>query len=193
LACLLQKRTKNSGGHQCRGYATSFGRFVCSPHVSYAPQSHADYFHGRLKGLETAKPIKKVDFSRQNAIIGQPVEKTGRPWGYLTSVDLYGCDGHTIRSEEKIRKFVIELCDLIEMKRFGETQIVHFGQDKRVEGYSMVQLIETSMISAHFANQTNTAYLDIFSCKSYDPDTVVRFSESFFNAERTISHVIQRM
>jgi hypothetical protein len=35
-----------------------------------------------------------------------------------------------------------------------------------------VQLIETSLISAHFANLTNTVYLDVFSCKPYDPEVV---------------------
>jgi S-adenosylmethionine/arginine decarboxylase-like enzyme len=70
------------------------------------------------------------------------------------------------------------------MRRFGETQIVHFGEDERVSGFSMVQLIETSMISAHFANLTNTAYIDVFSCRTYDPDTVASFAKQFFEGNR---------
>jgi hypothetical protein len=80
---------------------------------------------------------------------------------------------------------VAELCDLIEMKRFGETQVVHFGEEERVAGYSMVQLIETSLISAHFANLSNTTYLDVFSCKSYDPEVVREFSQTYFGGNRS--------
>jgi S-adenosylmethionine/arginine decarboxylase-like enzyme len=105
----------------------------------------------------------------------------GAAWGMSTSVDLQNCDPDAIRSRERIREYVIRLCDLIEMRRFGECQIVHFGEG-HVAGFSMTQLIETSLISGHFANDTNRAYLDIFSCKAYDPAVVDRFSRQFFNA-----------
>jgi S-adenosylmethionine/arginine decarboxylase-like enzyme len=104
-------------------------------------------------------------------------------WGLLSSIDLKNCNPATIRDAEKIKQYVIELCDLIEMKRFGECQVVHFGEDEKVAGYSMTQLIETSLISGHFANLTNTAYIDIFSCKGYDPEVVAEFSKEFFEAE----------
>ena len=81
-----------------------------------------------------------------------------------------------IRNADHIRRYVVELCELIEMKRFGECQVVDFGSG-RVAGYSMVQLISTSLISGHFANDTNNAYLDIFSCKGYDPAVVEEFSK----------------
>ena len=48
----------------------------------------------------------------------------------------------------------------------------------------MVQLIETSLISGHFANDTNSAYLDIFSCKGYDPAVVEEFSKISARAVR---------
>lgn len=113
-------------------------------------------------------------------------------WGISSSIDIYGCDPRKIRDAEVIRRFVAELCDLIEMKRFGETQVVHFGEDERVAGYSMVQLIETSLISAHFANLTNTVYLDVFSCKSYDPEIVKTFAQSFFGGGHSVMNVTLR-
>jgi S-adenosylmethionine decarboxylase len=102
------------------------------------------------------------------------------PWGVLTSVDIYECDPKMIRNPDSIRQFVKELCKMIDMKRFGDCRVVHFGEDKAVEGFSMTQLIETSLISGHFANATNAAYLDIFSCKYYDPRDVAQFALSFF-------------
>lgn len=114
------------------------------------------------------------------------------PWGLLTCIDLYDCDPEIIRDDKAIKRFVSALCDLIEMKRFGQTQVVHFGEDERVAGYSMTQLIETSLISAHFANQTNTTYLDVFSCKVYDPEVVAQFAKKFFGARRVKRQTVYR-
>jgi S-adenosylmethionine decarboxylase len=113
-------------------------------------------------------------------------------WGILTSVDIHDCDPELIRSASAIKDFVIQLCDLIEMKRFGEPTIVHFGEDERVAGYSMTQLIETSLISAHFANLTNNIYLDIFSCKYYDPQKAAEFSRNFFKGKEANINVVLR-
>ncbi|MFC1885097.1 S-adenosylmethionine decarboxylase [Thermodesulfobacteriota bacterium] len=113
-------------------------------------------------------------------------------WGIASSIDIYNCDPEKIRNAEEIRRFVVELCDLIEMKRFGETQVVHFGEDEKVAGYSMIQLIETSLISAHFANLTNATYLDVFSCKPYDSERVRAFSQDFFGGSHSIMNVTLR-
>ncbi len=108
------------------------------------------------------------------------LETSPEPWGIACAIDIYECDPEKIRDADYIKSFVVQLCDLIEMKRFGETQVVHFGEDEKVAGFSMVQLIETSLISAHFANLTNTVYLDVFSCKAYDPEVVQQFSQTSF-------------
>ncbi len=113
-------------------------------------------------------------------------------WGLLTSIDLESCNPDTIRDAEAIKRYVVELCELIDMKRFGETHVVHFGEDERVAGFSMFQLIETSCISAHFANATNTSYIDIFSCKCYDPKVAAEFTRKFFEGKEMRVHVVNR-
>ena len=115
----------------------------------------------------------------------------GKAWGLCTAVDLQDCHPDLIRNADHIRRYVVELCELIDMQRFGECQIVDFGSG-RVAGYSMVQLISTSLISGHFANDTNNAYLDIFSCKGYDAAVVEDFSKKFFGASRSTSTVTLR-
>ena len=97
-------------------------------------------------------------------------------WWIASSVDVYWCDPETIRDAEWIKTYVKELCDLIQMKRFWDTEVVHFWEDEKVAWYSMTQLIETSLISGHFANATNAAFLDIFSCKYYNPSVVADFT-----------------
>jgi S-adenosylmethionine/arginine decarboxylase-like enzyme len=131
-----------------------------------------------VKNVEAKKA--RAAFSDENA------------WGLATNVDLYGCNPDTIRDAGKIKQFVVELCDLIDMKRFGETEVVHFGPNDKVAGYSMTQLIETSLISGHFANSTNAAYIDVFSCKEYDPEDVVDYAKKFFGAKSAQSNVVLR-
>lgn len=89
-------------------------------------------------------------------------------WGVSSSIDLYECDLGMMQNAEAIREFVRILCDRIKMRRYGETQVVFFGDDPRVTGFSMTQLIETSLISAHFADASCAIYLDVFSCASYE-------------------------
>lgn len=131
--------------------------------------------------MERAQETCVERFPTKEEIEKRSAEK--QLWGMAGSVDIYGCNPETIRSAEKIKQFVKELCDLIEMKRFGETMVVHFGEEERVAGFSMVQLIETSLISAHFANLTDAVYLDVFSCKPYDIKLVEEFSMRFFEGD----------
>ncbi len=104
-------------------------------------------------------------------------------WGLSCCVDLCGCDLEIMSSAEKLAQYVVELCELIDMKRFGDPTIVNFGDDPRVSGYTLVQLIETSSITGHFANNSLRSYLDVFSCKEYDPEVVAEFSKKFFKAD----------
>lgn len=110
--------------------------------------------------------------------------KKKNPWGMSTYVDLYGCNPQTIRSAKKIKQFVDKLCKLIKVTKFGKTTIVDFGENPRVSGFSMTQLIETSLVSGHFANESNAVYLDIFSCKEYPPYKAAEFCKVFFGAQK---------
>ena len=62
------------------------------------------------------------------------------------------------------------------MKAYGEPILEHFAvHDPKAAGYSLVQLIETSAITGHFVDKTGEAFLDIFSCKSFDHPKAVIF------------------
>jgi S-adenosylmethionine/arginine decarboxylase-like enzyme len=106
------------------------------------------------------------------------------PWGWHLVLNLYECNLEKIASADVIRDFVIELCDRIEMRRFGEPVIVNFGDDPKVTGFSLVQLIETSNICGHFADHSRAAYLDIFSCKKFDPQIAAQYCIEVFQANK---------
>ena len=156
------------GAHNCRK------NILGTDHLLPALQeNYQGYWSGWLKDKH-----KKIEKSEERL---SGFELMGA-WGLDTALDLRDCDPDIIRSAEKIKEFTIQLCDLIKVKRFGEPTIVHFGEDERVAGYSLVQLIETSLVSGHFANLTNRVYLDVFSCAYYDPEVVARFARNFFKA-----------
>jgi S-adenosylmethionine/arginine decarboxylase-like enzyme len=145
--------------------------------------------------MQNSDSATSDDISSTSARLSQPTIHhsvgSGKAWGLLTSVDLHDCTPDRIRDAKLIETYVIQLCDLIGMTRYGACQVVHFGEG-RVAGYSMVQLIQTSLISGHFANETNSAYLDIFSCKGYDPAVVEEFSKTFFGARRSTHTALLR-
>lgn len=113
-------------------------------------------------------------------------------WGVSTCIDLYDCDLALMQDADAIRKFVVELCDRIKMRRYGETQVVFFGDEPRVQGFSMTQLIETSLISAHFADASRAIYLDVFSCAPYSSEDTAKFAAEYFKAERHQFQVVHR-
>mgnify|MGYP000606095657 CR=1 FL=1 len=104
-------------------------------------------------------------------------------WGISSAIDLYKCDPVKIRSKESLKNYIDELCHLIKMEKYGDTYIQHFGESEEVSGYSLVQLITTSCITGHFANKSNSAYLDIFSCRKFDPRLAANFTAKFFDSK----------
>ena len=115
-------------------------------------------------------------------------------FGQELILNLYECDLAIISSGEKIKEFVITLCDdVIKMKRYGEPLIPHFGHDNPItSGYSLVQLIETSSVTAHFSEYKKSIYLNIFSCAWFDAKKTEKFCKTFFGAKKAEAHLLHR-
>lgn len=115
-----------------------------------------------------------------------------KSWGMLTSIDLKKCSPHIIKSYDHLKKYLFDLAKVIDMTRFGEPTIITFGEKDEVLGYSMTQFIETSLISGHFADETNSGFIDIFSCKVYNPVKAATFTRDYFEAKSCTVGVIFR-
>jgi S-adenosylmethionine/arginine decarboxylase-like enzyme len=103
----------------------------------------------------------------------------GKHWGYHLIINAGLCDPVALRSKATITAFAKRLVKDIDMVGFGEPRVVMFGAGEK-RGYTLVQLIETSCISGHFAEDQNDIYLDIFSCKPFDKTIALRlFRETF--------------
>jgi len=112
-------------------------------------------------------------------------------WGYHLMLDCAGCDQYAIRDSETIYNFAKQLVKDIDMVAYGEPQIVKFGSGDKA-GYTLVQLIETSNICAHFVDEDNTMYLDVFSCKEFDHNVVIKLVKQYFDAVRIRPSFITR-
>jgi len=114
-----------------------------------------------------------------------------RTWGKHLMIDAARVTGHTIRNPVIIHEFNKTLVKRIDMVAYGPPQIVRFGSGNKA-GYTLVQLIETSNICAHFVEENNSMYLDVFSCKDFDPAVVKDTVEEFFEAKQMKLKVLTR-
>lgn len=115
-----------------------------------------------------------------------------KPWGQHLILDLGDCN-ENVCSKSAIAVFVKELVEAIDMIAYGEPFIVHFAEHSyEAAGYSLVQLIETSAITGHFSDNNRDAYLDIFSCKFFDNDIVIKVVEKHFAPQRIFINSLDR-
>jgi S-adenosylmethionine/arginine decarboxylase-like enzyme len=103
-------------------------------------------------------------------------------WGYHLILDCAGCDPAAIRNHQTVHDFTKRLVKDIDMVAYGEPQIVDFGSGDKA-GFTLVQLIETSNICAHFVNELNEMYLDVFSCKPFDTKIVIELVRECFKPD----------
>lgn len=112
-------------------------------------------------------------------------------WGYHLILDCYDGDKDKITNADNISAFAKTLVKRIQMKAYGEPQVIHFGEDDKL-GYTLVQLIETSNIVAHFCDDTGNFYLDVFSCKPYENAVVTETVKQFFNPKNITERYLER-
>lgn len=114
-------------------------------------------------------------------------------YGVELILDLYDCDPKVIKSKEKLNKFIIKICRLIKMKKYGQPLIERFGFNKDfTKGYSLAQLIESSSITGHFSELRNSAYINIFSCQPFDSKKTKKFIKKFFRAKKIKNRLLIR-
>jgi len=113
-------------------------------------------------------------------------------FGQHLIVDAAGCNDR-IGDRDAIADFAIDLVKAIDMKAYGAPWIEHFGHDlPRASGFTLVQLIETSNITAHFCDDSNEAYFDIFSCKTFDEAVAIEVIQRYFEPLECQSQVMTR-
>ena len=120
-------------------------------------------------------------------------------YGVELILDLHGCDPSTF-TRASIGKYFEQLCELIDMKReelvFWDD--IGVAQDEKqtsphTQGTSAVQFILTSSIVIHTLDQLRAVYVNIFSCKEFDPKLAERFTVEWFGAGDCSARFIERV
>lgn len=112
-------------------------------------------------------------------------------WGYHLMLDCSGCNDN-IKIKEQIYNFTKDLVNEIDMIAHGEPIIEYLLPGDPKQGYSMMQLITTSNICAHFVEPDRTAYLDVFSCKQFDINIAENVFRRYFNPKKIRVNFITR-
>jgi S-adenosylmethionine/arginine decarboxylase-like enzyme len=108
----------------------------------------------------------------------------GFAFGQHLAMNLYDCPQYVLASSTALADYVAKLVDEIGMVAYGPTRIEHFGHAlPQTSGFTVVQMIETSLISGHMVDAERTAWWDVFSCKPFDVDKALALTEEYFNPE----------
>jgi S-adenosylmethionine/arginine decarboxylase-like enzyme len=112
-------------------------------------------------------------------------------WGVHTILNLGKCCPASIRSAPTIQRFSDAVVKAIQMEQYGKTAIQHFGKDDK-KGYSFQTHLTTSHLCGHFAEESDSAFLDCFSCKEYDPALVETVARAHFKPKAVERVVLKR-
>jgi len=122
-----------------------------------------------------------------------------KKFGAELILDLHGCDPSTF-TRKSISRYFADLCKLIDMKpeelHFWDDFDVPLGERQtsaHTQGTSAVQFILTSSIVIHTLDQMGAIYINIFSCKDFDPDIAEQFTVDWFGATDCSARFIERI
>lgn len=114
-------------------------------------------------------------------------------FGMELIMDIDGCDPEVIADPDALRSYTIELVEQLEMKRFGETWLHHFGHAKAVTtGYTVFQPIETSSIVLHVSEGLGRVHANVFSCQPFDARRAMDYGERYFCGKDTTYTILPR-
>jgi S-adenosylmethionine/arginine decarboxylase-like enzyme len=101
------------------------------------------------------------------------------PWGMMAVIDLHDCDRDRLADPDTIRRFVPDVIDAIDMRAHGPLHLERFGEGE-LEGWSAMQFIETSSLTIHTDEFGDRCYVDVFSCKAFEPELAAAIAVKHF-------------
>lgn len=105
-------------------------------------------------------------------------------WGYELIIDAKNCKSNVIYDSNKLHNWSVNLVKEIDMIAYGDPIIEHFAEhDEEKAGFTIIQLIETSNITAHFCDKSRDGYINIFSCKEIDIDKTLNYCKMTLQPE----------
>jgi S-adenosylmethionine/arginine decarboxylase-like enzyme len=114
-------------------------------------------------------------------------------WGYHLILDCGGCDPALMSDYVNVEAWIKKLVKDIDMQPIGEPRIEYTAAEfPDKAGFTVVQVIVTSSIVAHFVDGLGQIYLDVFSCKHFDAETVERSVLKHFGTKKIRKYYLTR-
>jgi len=116
-------------------------------------------------------------------------------YGKELILDIHDCDAGTF-TRSSLADFFVMVCDEIDMER----EDLHFWYDEHgvesdpnIVGTSAIQFIRTSNITVHCLDMLQKVFLNIFSCKDFDSDTVESLAIAWFKGRTATRTEVSRI
>jgi hypothetical protein len=124
----------------------------------------------------------RMDVGVRAALNGIERDIRRRTFGWQFRQQLAGCRTSVVESREQCAEWARELCAEIGMTPYGEPIVARFGEGD-LEGVTLVlvQRLTTSAIVLH-CDPPDGAFVDVFSCREFDPLAAAEFSALYFGA-----------
>jgi S-adenosylmethionine/arginine decarboxylase-like enzyme len=100
----------------------------------------------------------------------------------LAAVDAHGCDRARLADPDNLRRFASALIDAIGMRAHGPLRLERFGHGD-LEGWSAMQFIETSSITIHADEVSCRCFVDVFSCRRFEPEVAAAVVVAHFGGK----------
>lgn len=127
------------------------------------------------------------------------MKESKKIYGSELIMDLHECDVRKF-TRKSIEEYMVAVCEAIDMER----EDLHFWdyegvtEEERTKeahllGTSAVQFITTSNITIHTLELLKAAYINIFSCKTFDEKVAEQVTKEWFGAKECRTHFIERI
>lgn len=127
------------------------------------------------------------------------MSRSAGAYGFELILDLHGCNVSTF-TRQNLTEYFTKLCKAIGMQQCE----LYFWDDEGVppeeqqtsphtKGVSAVQFILTSSIVIHTLELLEAAYVNIFSCKTFDRDVAEKLTREWFAAKECRATFIERI
>lgn len=135
----------------------------------------------------------------KSAAVEEKIETDFNPsdhvFGYQLLLDFYGCKKEVCDDIELAYDFLDKVVEHIGMNKMGPPQVIKGDPEKYPEkgpGVSgWVPLIESSVV-IHTLSKRNFISIDVYSCKYFDAQDALEFSEKYFKPKLIEYQTVER-
>lgn len=120
--------------------------------------------------------------------------KKHEPFGLHLMLDLYDCSPNMLNDEHRVGEMLDVLIGKIGMRKLMEPFVLKAEPNGKRDpgGWSGFVMIQESHISIHTFVKRRFVTVDVYSCKSFEPNEVVEYFKDVFETGNVEKHIIGR-